>query len=50
MGVPESWEEGRAEVEEGRNTGRLRITREVERKQLEGDRWQREAEWEAGKK
>ena len=34
----------------GRNTGRLRITREVERKQLEGDRWQREAEWEAGKK
>ena len=50
LGVPESWEEGRAEVEEGRNTGRLRITREVERKQLEGDRWQREAEWEAGKK
>ena len=50
LGVPESWEEGRAEVEEGRNTGRLRITREVERKQLEGDRWKREAGWEAGKK
>ena len=33
----------------GRNTGRLRITREVE-SNLKANRWQREAGWEAGKK
>ena len=45
MGVPECWEGGRAEVEEERQK-----YKEIERKQLEGDRWKREAGWEAGKK
>ena len=47
--MPESWEEGRAEMEEER--------REIEDHQggwreriLKGNKWQREAGWESGKK
>ena len=43
-------EGGQRWKKKGRNTRRLRITKEIERKQLEGDRWKREAGWEAGKK
>ena len=52
MGVPESWEEGRAEVEEEKQK-----SMETEDHQggwresnLKANRWQREAGWEVGKK
>ena len=50
--MPESWEEGRAEVEEEKQK-----SMEIEDHQggwresnLKANRWQREAGWEAGKK
>lgn len=52
LGVPESWQEGRAEMEDERQK-----SREIEDHQggwresnLNANRWQRKAGWETGKK